>query len=124
MSDKIPGMDYDTDEVIENFKSKFKWPGKDEVEVAVTPPNIGMKVVLSVVLTIVLSAVYYYATFPALNFKATEAYMFVVAVIAIFIAVTKMPLAWPPSSIIWKASAIFSGEESPPTSRKLAGSPP
>ena len=87
MSDKIPGMDYDTDEVIENFKSKFKWPGKDEVEVAVTPPNIGMKVVLSVVLTIVLSAVYYYATFPALNFKATEAYMFVIAVIAIFIAV-------------------------------------
>ncbi|MBR6392211.1 MAG: hypothetical protein IKS12_02895, partial [Eubacterium sp.] len=87
MSDKIPGMDYDTEEVIENFKSKFKWPGKDEVEVAVTPPNIGMKVVLSVVLTIVLSAVYYYATFPALNFKATEAYMFVVAVIAIFIAV-------------------------------------
>ena len=87
MSDKIPGMDYDTDEVIENFKSKFKWPGKDEVEVAVTPPNIGMKVVLSIVLTAVLSAVYYYATFPALNFKATEAYMFVVAVIAIFIAV-------------------------------------
>lgn len=87
MSDKIPNMDYDADEVIENFKAKFKWPGKDEVNVVVAPPKVGLKLALSVVLTIILGGAYYYATFPALNFKATEAYMFVIALVAIFLAV-------------------------------------
>ena len=31
MSDQMPNMDYDADEVINDFKSKFKWPKKDEV---------------------------------------------------------------------------------------------
>lgn len=28
MSEKLPNMDYDADEVIGDFKSKFKWPKK------------------------------------------------------------------------------------------------
>ena len=46
MADQIPNMDYDADEVIENFKSKFKWPSKDEVEVVVKPPKLGAKILL------------------------------------------------------------------------------
>ena len=48
MSDKIPNMDYDADEVIENFKSKFKWPTKStDVEVVVTPPKLPLKILIS-----------------------------------------------------------------------------
>ncbi len=87
MSDKMPNMDYDADEVIENFKSKFKWPSKDEVSVVSAPPKLGLKVLLSILVTLVISGIYYYATFPALNFKTTETYFFIIAVIAIFCAV-------------------------------------
>ncbi|MBQ9228905.1 MAG: CvpA family protein [Eubacterium sp.] len=85
MSDKMPNMDYDADEVIENFKSKLKWPKKDDtVEVVVTPPNIGMKILLSIAITIVAGAVVYYAFFPALNLKATDFYMYLFSLLAIF----------------------------------------
>ena len=88
MSDKMPNRDYDADEVIENFKSKFKWPKKDDaVEVVVTPPKIGLKILLSVVITVVAGAIAYYAMFPAINPKATEFYMFLIALIAIFMVV-------------------------------------
>lgn len=87
MSDKIPNMDYDADEVIENFKSKFKWPSKDEVEVIVKPPKLGIKLFLSFLLTVVISGCFYYLMYPALNFKTTEFYFFIIAVIIIFMAV-------------------------------------
>ena len=86
MSDKMPNMDYDADEVISNFKSKFKWPGKSEVEVVVTPPKIGLKILISILLTIVASGILYYAIFPALNFKTSEFYTFLIAIVAIFMA--------------------------------------
>ena len=46
MSDKIPNLDYDADEVIENFKSKFKWPSSDDVEIAVKPPKLALKLLI------------------------------------------------------------------------------
>lgn len=87
MSDKIPNMDYNADEVIKNFKSKFKWPGKNEVDVVITPPKIGLKLLLSFLVTVVLAGVLYYFTFPALNFKSTEMYFFLISTIVIFVAV-------------------------------------
>ncbi len=87
MSDKMPNMDYDADEVIENFKAKFKWPGKDEVEVVVKPPKLGLKLVLTALITVVAAGVLYYAMFPALNFKTADIYTFVIAIIAVFMAV-------------------------------------
>ncbi len=87
MSDKIPNMDFDADEVIENFKSKIKWPSGDDVEVVVTPPKVGLKVLLSCVLTLIAGAALYYANFPALNPKSSELYLFVIALIVIFCAI-------------------------------------
>ena len=92
MSDKMPNMDYDSDEVIENFKSKFKWPKKDEVEVVVTPPKIGLKLVITFLLTIVASAVLYYAIFPAINFKTADFYTFIIAIVALFMAIFSLVL--------------------------------
>jgi hypothetical protein len=84
MSDKIPNMDYNADEVIENFKSKFKWPNKDEVEVVVKPDKLGLKLLISFIITVVLSGIAYYVTYPALNFKTSELYTFAIAIVAIF----------------------------------------
>lgn len=86
MSDKIPNMDYDADEVIENFKSKFKWPSKDDVDVVVKPPKLGQKVLLSLLITILGGGIVYYMMIPALNFKSTDLYIFVFILIAIFMA--------------------------------------
>ena len=35
MDNKIPNMDYDADEVINEFKEKIKWPKSDEVTAVV-----------------------------------------------------------------------------------------
>lgn len=87
MSDKIPNMDYDADEVIENFKSKFKWPSKDEVEVVVKPPKLALNLILSFLLTVVIGAGAYYMMLPALNFKTTDIYVFVILLIVAFMLV-------------------------------------
>lgn len=87
MSDKIPNMDYDADEVIENFKSKFKWPSKDEVEVVVKPPKLTLNLILSFLLTVVIGAGAYYMMLPALNFKTTDIYVFIILLIVAFMLV-------------------------------------
>lgn len=87
MSDKIPNMDFDADEVIENFKSRIKWPGKGDVEVVVAPPKVGMKYFISFLITVVIGAVLYYATFPAFNFKSSDLYIFLISLVAVFCAV-------------------------------------
>ena len=86
MADQIPNMDYDADEVIENFKSKFKWPNKDEVEVVVKPPKLGLKLLLSFIVTVIIGAAAYYIMFPAINLKTTEFYTFIIGIIALFCA--------------------------------------
>lgn len=86
MADQIPNMDYDADEVIENFKSKFKWPSKDEVEVVVKPPKLGIKILLSLLLTVVVSAAAYYVVYPAFNPKSGDFYTFIIGIIAVFCA--------------------------------------
>lgn len=84
MSEKIPNLDYDADEVIDDFKAKFKWPSKDEVEVVVKPPQVGLKLLLSFLITVVGGAAAYYMMIPALNFKSTELYTFCFVLLAIF----------------------------------------
>ncbi|MGN0529140.1 MAG: hypothetical protein ACI4IE_08405, partial [Eubacterium sp.] len=87
MDNKMPNMDYDADEVIENFKSKFKWPGKDDVEVVVKPPKLVLKLLISFIATLVLGAGIYYMMLPALNIHSTDAYVFVIILIAVFMGV-------------------------------------
>lgn len=85
MNDKIPNMDYDADEVIDSFKSKFKWPDKDDVEVVVKPKNLPKKILLSLLTTVIVGAVAYYMMIPALNFKSTDFYTFIFLLIAVFV---------------------------------------
>lgn len=85
MNDKIPNMDYDADEVIDSFKSKFKWPEKDDVEVVVKPKNLPKKILLSLLTTVIVGAVAYYMMIPALNFKSTDFYTFIFLLIAVFV---------------------------------------
>ena len=87
MSDKIPNMDFDADEVIEDFKSKFKWPTSNEVEVVVRPPKVALKLLLSFIITAVIGAGAYYMMLPAMNFKSTDFYTFWFVIIAVFCGV-------------------------------------
>ncbi len=84
MNDKIPNMDYDADEVIDNFKAKFKWPSNDDVDVIVKPPKLGIKLLLSFLITVVLGSVIYYVNIPALNPKSTDFYVFIFTLIVAF----------------------------------------
>lgn len=84
MSEKMPNMDYDADEVIGDFKSKFKWPKKDEVEVIVKPEKLGIKLLISALLTIVSGGIAYYIMLPAMNFKDTNLYSFIILILALF----------------------------------------
>lgn len=86
MSEKIPNMDFDADEVIDDFKSKFKWPASNEVEVTVRPPKVWLKFLWSLIITVVAGAGVYYMMIPAMNFKSTDFYTFWFVVIAIFCA--------------------------------------
>ena len=44
MDNKIPNMDYDADEVINEFKEKIKWPKSDEVTAVVKPSKMPLRV--------------------------------------------------------------------------------
>ena len=84
MSEHIPNMDYDADEVINDFKSKFKWPKKDEVDVVVKPDKLWLRLLISALLTVVSGGVVYYMLLPALNFKDPNIYFFVFILMALF----------------------------------------
>lgn len=47
MDNKIPNMDYDADEVINEFKEKIKWPKSDEVTAVVKPSKMPLRVRLA-----------------------------------------------------------------------------
>lgn len=87
MSEQMPNMDYDADEVIENFKAKFKWPTSNEVDVVVKPPHVAIKLILSFILTVILGAGAYYMMFPALNLKTSDVYVFVILLIVAFMLI-------------------------------------
>ena len=84
MSEQIPNMDYDADEVINDFKSKFKWPKKEEVDVVVKPEKVWLRLLISAVLTIIAGGIVYYMMLPALNFKDVNMYIFVMVIIVLF----------------------------------------
>lgn len=84
MSEQIPNMNYDADEVINDFKGRFKWPKTEEVQAVVKPPKIALKLLLSAVITVIAGGALYYMMLPALNFKDTDLYAFVLGLIALF----------------------------------------
>lgn len=86
MSEQFPNMDYDADEVINGFKEKFKWPKANEVQAVVKPGKIGLRLLISAVITAVAGSVLYYMMLPALNFKDSQMYIFIIALIVVFMA--------------------------------------
>ncbi|MGN1329051.1 MAG: CvpA family protein [Eubacterium sp.] len=82
--DNIPNMDYDADEVINEFKEKIKWPKGDEVEAVVKPGKMPLRILLSLLMTIVVGAVAYYMMLPALNIHDSQLYIFLILLVAVF----------------------------------------
>lgn len=86
MSDKIPNMDYDADEVINDFKEKIKWPKKGEVQATVKPSRLPLRILISLLITVVVGAAAYYMMLPALNIHDSQLYIFLILLVVVFIA--------------------------------------
>ncbi|MDE6110489.1 MAG: CvpA family protein [Eubacterium sp.] len=84
MSEQIPNMDYNADEVIKGFKEKFSWTKADEIQAVVKPKKLLLRLLLSLLATIIAGGVLYYNMLPALNFKDSQMYTFIIALIVIF----------------------------------------
>ena len=84
MSEQIPNMDYNADEVIKGFKEKFRWAKADEVQAVVKPKKIWLRLLLSLLATSIAGGIIYYNKLPALNFKDSQMYTFLIALIVIF----------------------------------------
>lgn len=82
--DNIPNMDYDADEVINEFKEKIKWPKGDEVEAIVKPSKMPLRILISLLITIVVGAGAYYMMLPALNIHDSQLYIFLILLVAVF----------------------------------------
>lgn len=83
--DNIPNMDYDADEVINEFKEKIKWPKSGEVEAIVKPDKVPLRILLALLITIAVGAVAYYMMLPALNIHDSQLYIYLILLIAVFI---------------------------------------
>lgn len=86
MSYKIPNMDYDADEVISEFKEKIKWPKDKEVQAVVKPDKMPLRIILSLLITIIGGAAAYYMMLPALNIHDSQLYIFIILLVGIFMA--------------------------------------
>ena len=84
MDNKIPNMDYDADEVINEFKEKIKWSKSDEVTAVVKPTKIPLRLLISFLITAVVGGIAYYMMLPALNFKDTQMYLFLILLVVVF----------------------------------------
>lgn len=84
MSEQIPNTDYNADEVIKGFKEKFSWAKTDEVQAVVKPKKIWLRLLISFIATLIAGGIVYYNMLPALNFKDSQMYIFIIALIVIF----------------------------------------
>ncbi len=84
MNDQMPKMDYDADEVINEFKEKIKWPKSGEVQAVVKPTKVPLRILISLLITIAAGAVGYYMMLPALNIHDSQMYIFVIMLVVVF----------------------------------------
>ncbi len=75
-----------SDPIKVDFSDKGNGRGNSSTkEVYIPPEKAGLKIVLSIIITIIGAAIAYYFMLPAMNFGAIEFYTYIAAVIAIFI---------------------------------------
>lgn len=82
--EKMPNMDYDADEVINEFKEKIKWPKEKEVQAVVAPSKMPLRILLSLLITVVVGAVAYYMMLPALNIHDMQLYTYLILLVVVF----------------------------------------
>lgn len=85
-NNQIPNMDYDADEVINEFKEKIKWPKSEEVAAVVKPSKVPLRILLSLLITAVVGAVAYYMMLPAFNIHDTQMYVYLIFLAVVFVA--------------------------------------
>jgi len=87
MDNKFPNMDYDADEVINEFKERIKWPKSNEVTAVVKPTKLPLRLLISFIVTALAGGALYYMMLPAFNIHDTNMYLFFIILVALFMAV-------------------------------------
>ena len=80
----LPNYNYDADEVLNDFKSKFAWPKRDEVQAVVKPGKMPLRLLLCALITAVVGGIAYYMMLPALNVHDTQLYLFLILLVVVF----------------------------------------
>ncbi|MGN0522551.1 MAG: CvpA family protein [Eubacterium sp.] len=84
MENKFPNMDYDADEVINEFKEKIKWPKNDEVQAVIKPSKMPLRILIAFLMTVVIGAAAYYMMLPAFNIHDSQMYIFIILLVVVF----------------------------------------
>ena len=87
MDNNSSNVDFNIDDLAGQYVNPFKkWFSSSDVVAAVKPPKMGLKVLLSLLITALVGAVVFYVKIPALNFKSMELYSFIILLTLVFTA--------------------------------------
>lgn len=84
MDNNIPNGSSNPNDVFKNIKDDFKKYKNGEVKAVVKPDKVGLKLLISTLITVVCGAILYYFSLPVLNFKDMSFYEFVIILLVIF----------------------------------------
>lgn len=79
-------QEFDPDEILNDFKTKFSWvkSGSGEVQVQQKPKKLPLRILISLLVTAVVSAVLYYFMLPPFNIHSLDTYIFIGIVLCVF----------------------------------------
>ena len=99
MSEKIPNYNYDADEVLNDFKSKFAWPKRDEVQAVVKPGKMPLRLLLCALITAVVGGLF------VINGTALGGVAFTIGSLGVYLNYTKQ-VAMPINQVSQQINAV------------------
>lgn len=84
MDNNIPNGNFNPNDAFKNIKEDFKKYKSGEVEAVVKPEKVGVKLLISAIITAVVGGLFYYITLPVLSFKDFSFYKFIFVIILVF----------------------------------------
>lgn len=84
MDNNIPNGAFNPNDVFNNIKEDFEKYKNGEVEAVVKPDKVGLKLLLSTIITVVVGGLFYYITLPVFNFKDFSFYKFIFVILLVF----------------------------------------
>lgn len=84
MDNNSSNIEFDIDNLASKYNGHFNWFKSSDVVAAVKPPKMGLKILISLLITALVGGIVFYVKMPALNFQSIEFYGFLILLIAVF----------------------------------------